>query len=1007
MASLAPAEKAPTGKPLKVGSPHEPAEREADRIADILTAPAEPALPVCAACAAGGAPCAACGEKRPAEGGMRRPLGKPLQAKLTIGQPNDVYEQEADRVAEQVMKMALPIPANVQRQPEDVQSAGIQSTSLAEMITPIVQRQREATNEEPLQEKCETCGEEEQVQRSADGSTVLAQPDLESRIKTSQGGGSPLPDEVRGFIEPRFGTDFSQVRVHTDGEAAQMNQELGAQAFTHRNHIYYGAGKAPAKDEFTGHELTHVVQQGAITKIQTHSKPQSEFSAVQVGVSLDKLQPWTKDTSNTKHAHLHVTGRSTLGSATIQEPVLQMMRFVGTTCLASVTILQELAMGDNTAAMRVVVRAINEAVIGSGTDVHIVCSGGGDQFDLIMTSEDAVLMRQQLNDRIQALASAAQTSSLDGGDPGRNAISQDALTEGFNREFYLILPALRQDNRRMSGGERNIRPNEFTSAEVHEMFSSATQQRKILEYCDTHMIPDRLFNGDDTGNANAQQRILMSAHILAHGTIQAGSFTQRLHARFCGHWVELVNNYAGVGTTGGRGIENEFDHEGNIVVGSGYLTGEYEGERTDVNESERGEGHPHRLFRRAPLPISDFDTIQAGDWLYVFVNTDTAGGDHSVIFSNWLSNDQESGGVHYRRAAVFSQTSVERGATRDEWLLGDQAGRVGGHPGHPVYPITRVVRHNPDDHPPGTVGELESADLGVRTTRSSRISRLNDQFIRRHTPRRQHIDRNALNHFLQESNNSLLDQLEGTGRAEPGQLMLWQATNQSTDLEVLVRLNERLNNLIRGATTLSSAEEAQAARVDPRREAALAEAEAERARLEDNLEQLDTDIQRLGAAREIDDEAAPLRAQRQVLYRERQRVMSRLSNARASRRTEVRAELIERRREIDAQRAELLVQIQEIETRRDAAIQAARSAEGTWRVGGRSAREHYNRLLARRESLERDIQALDEAGGFRMAHPGREFRSAETMGRLTGLLEHANPQPTWSNLLESLTAIAD
>lgn len=73
MASLAPAEKAPTGKPLKVGSPHDSAEREADRIADILTAPEEPAMPVCTACAAGGAPCAACG----GEGGggvLRRQL---------------------------------------------------------------------------------------------------------------------------------------------------------------------------------------------------------------------------------------------------------------------------------------------------------------------------------------------------------------------------------------------------------------------------------------------------------------------------------------------------------------------------------------------------------------------------------------------------------------------------------------------------------------------------------------------------------------------------------------------------------------------------------------------------------------------------------------------------------------------------------------------------------------------------------------------------------------------
>jgi len=303
MASLAPAEKAPTGKPLKVGSPHDPAEREADRIADILTAPEEPAMPVCTACAAGGAPCAACGggdgggvlrrqvvvsedlkgipgapaganhenEEPPVEGEIRRSLLKPLQAKLTIGQTNDVYEQEADRVAEQVMRKAPPIPPKIQRQPEDVQSEGIQPNSLAEVISPIVQRQKESIVEDPLQAKFETCGEEEQVQRSADG-TAQAQPDLERRLKTSQGGGSPLPDEVRGFMEPRFGTDFSQVRIHTDGEAVQMNRELGAQAFTHRSDIYYGAGKNPAKDELTGHELTHVLQQLGVTRVDSISR---------------------------------------------------------------------------------------------------------------------------------------------------------------------------------------------------------------------------------------------------------------------------------------------------------------------------------------------------------------------------------------------------------------------------------------------------------------------------------------------------------------------------------------------------------------------------------------------------------------------------------------------------------------------------------------------------------------------------------------------------------------
>ncbi|MEG4631870.1 DUF4157 domain-containing protein [Microcoleus sp. AR_TQ3_B6] len=74
----------------------------------------------------------------------------------------------------------------------------------------------------------------------------------------------------------RFGADFSSVQVHTDGAAAQMNKELGAQAFAHGSDIYYGAGKLPAKDELTAHELTHVVQQTGAS-----SRQRSADSSVQ------------------------------------------------------------------------------------------------------------------------------------------------------------------------------------------------------------------------------------------------------------------------------------------------------------------------------------------------------------------------------------------------------------------------------------------------------------------------------------------------------------------------------------------------------------------------------------------------------------------------------------------------------------------------------------------------------------------------------------------------------
>jgi peptidoglycan hydrolase-like protein with peptidoglycan-binding domain len=99
------------------------------------------------------------------------------------------------------------------------------------------------------------------IQRAHQIDGNQASGDLESRLNASKGGGSPLSEDVIQFMEPRFGADFSGVRVHTGGEAVQMNRELGAQAFTHGSDVYFGQGKEPGKNELTAHELTHVVQQ--------------------------------------------------------------------------------------------------------------------------------------------------------------------------------------------------------------------------------------------------------------------------------------------------------------------------------------------------------------------------------------------------------------------------------------------------------------------------------------------------------------------------------------------------------------------------------------------------------------------------------------------------------------------------------------------------------------------------------------------------------------------------
>src|SRR5215471_20285169 len=85
--------------------------------------------------------------------------------------------------------------------------------------------------------------------------------EVETQLRQSKDRGSPLPNSVRTYMEPRFGADFSGVRVHTGSDSTQLNRSLSSQAFTVGRDIYYGAGKSPTDLSLTAHELKHVVQQ--------------------------------------------------------------------------------------------------------------------------------------------------------------------------------------------------------------------------------------------------------------------------------------------------------------------------------------------------------------------------------------------------------------------------------------------------------------------------------------------------------------------------------------------------------------------------------------------------------------------------------------------------------------------------------------------------------------------------------------------------------------------------
>lgn len=185
-------------------------------------------------------------------GGVCHTCPTRAQAKLTVGQPGDKYEQEADRVAEQVMRM--PDPGNAERAAINEQAQGARLQRECSECDEELQRQ-------PIEEE-----EEETLQtKEESGRTPEVSPALQGQIQAMRSGGQPLPASVRGFFEPRFGRDFSQVRVHNDAMAAESARAVNAKAFTIGRDIVFREGQyspdAPTGKRLLAHELTHVIQQ--------------------------------------------------------------------------------------------------------------------------------------------------------------------------------------------------------------------------------------------------------------------------------------------------------------------------------------------------------------------------------------------------------------------------------------------------------------------------------------------------------------------------------------------------------------------------------------------------------------------------------------------------------------------------------------------------------------------------------------------------------------------------
>ncbi len=191
-----------------------------------------------------------------------------VQPKLVVGPVNDPYEQEADRVADHVMRMP------------DTEVATTSETDPG----PVVQRVcTDCDEEEKMQRQPEDEEEEEQsIQAKREGGPTGGEVSAKqtAEIESIKTGGESLRPASRNFFEERFGHDFSRVRIHSDDRAAQSAKGIHAQAYTTGQHIVFGAGHY-SPDTHTGqrllaHELSHVIQQSGGQQIRRKQEPQSK-----------------------------------------------------------------------------------------------------------------------------------------------------------------------------------------------------------------------------------------------------------------------------------------------------------------------------------------------------------------------------------------------------------------------------------------------------------------------------------------------------------------------------------------------------------------------------------------------------------------------------------------------------------------------------------------------------------------------------------------------------------
>lgn len=309
---------------LKIGTPDDKYEQEADEVADkVVSGDAESAManpgngtgiqrqeaeeePEIQEMEASEGPelqekCADCeAEEKEAEAGNDAGSeGPEVQQKCSScggemeGGEGEAEEGEEPAVQQKCAKCAAE---------ETVQEKSAEEDTVQEQADDeAVQQESGEEEEETLQQK--SSGEELVQEKSAEEDSVQEKsktnkpgggvsPDIHSTLESTKNGGEPLSPATQSEMGNALGHDMSSVRVHTNRDSVQMNQDLNARAFTHKNNVYFNEGEYNPNTsdgkKLLAHELTHTVQQGAVQRKEKEPEVQQQSEEPEVQESAEE-----------------------------------------------------------------------------------------------------------------------------------------------------------------------------------------------------------------------------------------------------------------------------------------------------------------------------------------------------------------------------------------------------------------------------------------------------------------------------------------------------------------------------------------------------------------------------------------------------------------------------------------------------------------------------------------------------------------------------------------------